>query len=138
MAMIRELVIFRSTRFAPVLPEECQVNPGRYGAELAFWLCNRLYQEHRIATSYPDYEDWGWLLSYCTEEGDEFALHCGNIDGTNDRWLISLRRYGRKFFGRDKPSFGRAWGIVAALRSLLETEDGITGLEWRYVEGDAT
>ncbi len=32
-------VTFSSMRFQPVLPEECQVNPGRYGAELAFCLC---------------------------------------------------------------------------------------------------
>lgn len=74
MGVIQDLAEFRSSRFAPVLPEECQVNPGRYGAELAFWICTRLYEEDRIATSYPDYEDWGWLLSYSTKEGDEFAV----------------------------------------------------------------
>jgi hypothetical protein len=32
-------VSFDSERFRPVLPDESQVNPGRYGAELAYWLC---------------------------------------------------------------------------------------------------
>src|SRR5262245_58531797 len=136
METIQELAEFRSSRFAPVLPEECQVNPGRYGAELAFWLGSRLYEEHRIATSYPDYEDWGWLLSYSTEEGYEFALHCENIGGTKDRWLISLRRYGRKLLGRDQPSFRRAIGLIEALRNLLETEGGITELKWRHDDAD--
>jgi hypothetical protein len=36
---MQALVTFRSPRFRPVLPDECQVNPGCYGAELAFWLC---------------------------------------------------------------------------------------------------
>src|SRR5438552_3014154 len=78
MEAIVDLAEFRSSRFTPVLPEESQVNPRRYGAELAFWLCTRLYEKSRVVTSYPDYEDWGWLLSYSTEAGDEFALHCGN------------------------------------------------------------
>jgi hypothetical protein len=90
METIRDLAEFRCPLFVPVLPEECQVNDGRYGAELAFWLCTRLYQEHQIATSYPEDEDWGWLLSYSTKDGDEFTVICGNVDGTNDRWLISL------------------------------------------------
>ena len=68
-----------------MLPDECQVNPGRFIAELTYWLCIRLYEEHRIVTSYPECEDWGWFLDYSTDKGDEFALHCGNIDGTNDR-----------------------------------------------------
>ena len=132
MKTIKDLAQFRSPRFAPVLPEECQVNPGRYGAELAFWLCTRLYEEHRIATSYPDYEDWGWLLSYSTGAGDEFAVNCGNMDGTNDRWLISIRRYGRKLFGRDKPCFDRAGDLIDALRRLLEAEESVTEFDWRY------
>ena len=134
--MIRDLATFRSVRFTPVLPEESQVNPGRYGAELAFWLCTRLYQEHQVETSYPDYEDWGWRLSYTTEEGSEFAVHCGNIYGENDLWLISLRRYGRGFFWREKPSFSCARRLISALRGLLESEEGITELEWLWVDGD--
>jgi hypothetical protein len=132
MGKIQDLAEFRSSRFAPVLPEECQVNPGRYGAELAFWLCTRLYEAHRIATSYPDYEDWGWLLSYSTEAGDEFALHCGNTDGSNDHWLISIRRYGWKLFGRDKPSFEDASDLIGALRRVLEGEERVKELKWRY------
>lgn len=136
--MILDLARFRSIQFAPVLPEESQVNPGRYGAELAFWLCTGLYQEHQIATSYPDHEDRGWLLSYTTEQGSEFAVHCGNIDGDNDLGLISLRRYGQGIFWREKPSFGCARRLVAALRSLLEAEKGIRELEWLWVDGDAS
>ena len=138
MTMIRDLARFRSIRFAPVLPEESQVNPGRYGAELAFWLCTGLYREHQMVTSYPDYEDWGWLLSYTTGQGSEFAVHCGNIDGTDDLWLISLRRYKQGIFWREKPSFECARRLVAAIRSLLEGDEGIDELEWLWVDGDAS
>lgn len=136
MSTIRDLAEFQSDRFAPVLPEECQVNPGRYGAELAFWLCQRLY-EQGVVTSYPDYEDWGWLLSYATPEGDEFALHCGNIDGTINHWLVSLRRYGGKPLGLSKPSYDRARALTEALRVVLEAESSITGLVWKVEDKNA-
>jgi hypothetical protein len=117
-----------------VLPEECQVNPDTYGAELAWWLCTRLYTERGIVTSYPNQEDWVWFLDYSTEDGAEFALHCVNVAGTTDRWLVSLRRFGRKMFGRDKPEFALADDLVRAVRELLEAEGSVTELEWRFDE----
>lgn len=132
MEAIRDLAEFRSPRFAPVLPEACQVNPGVYGAELAFWLCTRLYEDRGIATGYPGAEDWGWLLGWSTPGGDAFALHCGNVDGTRDRWLVSLRRFGRGLFGRDRPGFERAAALAGAVRELLEAEPSVTELAWRF------
>ena len=35
-------VIFDSDLFAPFLPDDAQVNPRVYGAELAFWLFRQL------------------------------------------------------------------------------------------------
>ena len=132
MDRIIKLVAFRSERFAPVLPEDCQVNPGHYGAELAFWLCTRLYEECGIGTSYPEPEDLEWRLSYATKAGDEFTVHCENTDGARDRWLISLQRHGRKLFGRDKPPFDLAGNLIGALRKLLEREASVTELNWHY------
>ena len=126
-----DLATFRSSRFAPVLPEESQVNPGCYGAELAYWLCLRL-AERGVVTSYPDAEDWGWMLGYATDAGEEFALHCGNIDDTDDEWLIGLRRFGRKLFGRDKPPFDRAEALIIAVCAVLESEETISALDWKY------
>ena len=60
MDTIRDIVEFKSSRFVPVLPEDCQVNPGVYGAELAFWLSQALAKAG-VATSYPNNEDWGWF-----------------------------------------------------------------------------
>jgi hypothetical protein len=128
-----DLATFRSGRFAPVLPEESQVNPGCYGAELAYWLCVRL-AERGVVTSYPDAEDSGWLLGYATGSGDEFALCCGNIDDTDDEWVLALRRFGRKLFGRDKPPFAHAEPLIRAVRAVLEAEETITALDWTYPE----
>ena len=133
--MLKDVAEFRSERFAPVLPEECQVNPGRYGAELAFWLSLELAQRG-VATSYPQSEDWGWFIEYTTDTGSEFAVHCGNVDGTTDRWLVSLRRFGRKMFGRDKPSFTDARPLVACIARLIGSEPDISHVRWLYDDGD--
>lgn len=129
MSAIRDIAEFRSPRFTPVLPEASQVNPGCYGAELAFWHCTCLFVQGGIATSYPVAEGWGWFLDYATGAGDEFALHCGNIDGEDDRWLLTLRRFGRKLFGRDEPDFERASPLIDALATLLRSEASITEID---------
>ena len=61
MTRIVDIVDFHSDAFAPVLPEDSQVNPEVYGAELAFWLCTEL-AKRGVVTSYPEYEDWGWYI----------------------------------------------------------------------------
>lgn len=58
MTTLRDITEFRSTRFSPVLPEDPQVTPGIYGAELSFWLCTELAKQG-VLTSYPEQEDWG-------------------------------------------------------------------------------
>jgi hypothetical protein len=113
-----DLVELRTNRFAPFLPDDCQVNPGVYGAELAYWLAQQLALRG-VVTSYPANEDWGWYPDYATDDGAEFAIHCGNVDGRDDQWLLSLRRYPRKMFGRDKPSFDKASTLLDAIRALL-------------------
>lgn len=133
---MRDIAEFTSQKFAPVLPEECQVNPGVYGAELAFWLCSALARAG-VVTSYPEYEDWGWYVEYRTDDGAEFALHCGNVGGSSERWLLSLRRFGRKMFGRDKPLYSDAAPLVDALKRLLEAEAAVSDLEWHYSETNA-
>lgn len=113
-----DLVELRTNKFAPFLPDDSQVNPGVYGAELAYWLAQKL-TSRGIVTSYPEHEDWGWYLNYVTVDGAKFAIHCGNVGGEDDLWLLSLRRYSRKMFGRDKPSFDQALVLVEAIRAVL-------------------
>jgi hypothetical protein len=134
MSELRDIVEFRSAKFAPVLPEDSQVNPQVYGAELAYWLCVEL-AKRGLVTTYPENEDWGWFIEYFPEPGSEFAVHCGNVGGAKDHWLLSLRRYGRKLFGRDKPPYSRAEPLVMGIKRLLEGEAEITDIKWLHEEG---
>jgi len=130
---LTDIAHFRSDKFTPILPEDSQVNPGVYGAELAFWLCTVLAQAG-IGTTYPESEDWGWFFEYHTERGSEFAIHCGNVSGYKNRWMLSLRRFGRKMFGRDKPPFAEISIVTDAIKQCLESETTVTDLEWHFPE----
>jgi hypothetical protein len=131
MGELKDIAEFVSEKFNPILPDECQVNPEVYGAELAYWLCSEL-AKRQIVTSYPQHEDWGWYIEFTTKSGSEFAVHCGNIMGVENRWLLSLRRYGRKLFGRDKPPFSDADILISGIKETLETEPSITELKWLF------
>ncbi len=137
MNSLRDIAEFRSSRFSPLLPEDSQVNPGVYGAELAYWLCTELAR-NGVVTSYPYAEDWGWIIEYVTPEGSEFAVHCGNVGGSADHWLLSIRRHGRKLFGRDLPPYELAEPLVRGIESLLRSEDSITEMNWLYEARDAS
>lgn len=128
-----DLAEFSSDAFSPFLPDECQVNPQVYGAELAFWL-SRALAGNGIVTSYPEYEDWGWYIEYLTESESEFAVHCGNVGESSSRWLLSLRRYGRKIFGRDKPPYSEASDLVTSIKRCLETSESVADMVWMYAE----
>ncbi|BBL74501.1 hypothetical protein [Methylomagnum ishizawai] len=69
---------FCSAEFLPVLPEQCQANPGAYGFELAWWLAQALAR-NGFVTSYPIGEDWGWLIEYISPSGVEFTIGCGSM-----------------------------------------------------------
>jgi hypothetical protein len=122
-------VEFESKDFAPFLPEDSQVNPNVYGAELAFWLSEQLAKSG-IATSYPNYEDWGWFLEYITESGDEYWLCCGNRDGSKDKWLCYLAPRAKGMFGRNKARVEGAAPLLDALRGILAESSSITGIQW--------
>jgi hypothetical protein len=136
MQELADIVEFSSEKFSPVLPDDCQVNPGVFGAELAFWLCAQL-AARGVVTSYPESEDWGWFLDYSTDSGAEFAIHCGNVEGQANRWLLSLRPYGRKLFGRGKPELPEAAPLLSALRTVLAAEPSVSSLTWHLPEEHA-
>jgi hypothetical protein len=131
MAELLDIARFRSPRFQPALPEECQVNPEVYGAELAFWLGAALAGEG-VVTSYPNSEDWGWFIEYAGESASEFALHCYNVEGSREHWHLALRAFPRKMFGRDRPSVSLAEPLLRGLRAVLEQEASVTELEWLH------
>lgn len=77
-----EQTYFRSSLFQVEPGEEEEVNPGRYGRQLAHWLRDRF-----AALGYPNSEaipeDWGWCVML---QRDPFMLWigCGNMDTDDD------------------------------------------------------
>jgi hypothetical protein len=132
---LEDIAAFRSPAFKPFLPNDSQVNPGVYGAELAYWLASRLAATG-VVTSYPESEDWGWYIEYLPPSGSEFAVHCTNDDEEGTRWTLRLRRHPRKIFGRDKPPYREADALTAALRRVLESEPSISEMKWLYAVQD--
>ena len=124
-----DIAEFVSAKFEPILPEDHQVNPGVYGAELAYWLCKELALGG-IFTSYPQHEDWGWYIEFITENGSEFAVHIGNVYGAKNRWLLSLRRYGGRLFGQKRPPISDAETMLSAIKEILESEPAVSELKW--------
>ena len=119
---------FTSATFLPVLPEDCQVNPGAYGFELAWWLAQALARSG-VVTSYPVGEDWGWLIEY--SEGDaEFMIGCGSQSdpGEGDgcqpvAWSVFVRQVRslkQRLQGRSAPAI--AARLTAAIVTALRAE----------------
>lgn len=121
-------VDFYSEKFNPILPQDSQVNPECYGAELAWWLCRKL-AENGVFTSYPNFEDWGWFLEFIVDDY-EYWLCCGNIVGERNRWRIFLRPHARGMFGRKRAPLEAAGQLLAAVKEVLEQSREITGIEW--------
>jgi hypothetical protein len=128
---LKDIVEFVSRDFVPFLPDEAQVNPEVYGAELAYWLSSSL-AGRGVITSYPQSEDWGWYIEYSTDSGSEFAIHCGNVGGSKERWLLSLRRFPRKMFGRDKPSFSEAAQLVSGVCEAVTALNSASEVVWHW------
>lgn len=121
-------VTFKSTLFLPFLPEESQVNPECYGAELAWWLSRKL-AEKSVITSYPSDEDWGWFLEY-TQNDSEYWLCCGNKNGSKDEWHVFLEAKSKGLFHRKKAPIEKATLLLDELACILVEEKGITDIEW--------
>lgn len=122
-------VEFESDLFIPFLPEDSQVNPQVYGAELTYWLSKKL-AEKGVITTYPNNEDWGWFIEYFTDTDDEYWLCCSNIEGVNNKWLCYLNPKAKKLFGRDKAKSENAKPLLDALKSVLSEEPRITNIVW--------
>lgn len=121
-------VTFKSDRFRPFLPEDAQVNPECYGAELAWWLCRQL-ADRKIFTSYPNYEDWGWFLEYIVGE-NEYWLCCGNDEGAANRWRVFLRPMSKGLFARKKAPLDEAAPLLRGLQEVLAAHAEISEIEW--------
>lgn len=90
---------FTSEKFLPLLPEDCQVNPGAYGFELSFWLAQALLKRG-VVTSYPVSEDWGWLIEHTDSAETEFTIGCSSMAEVDEgyagkpiEWSIFVKPY---------------------------------------------
>lgn len=117
-------VDFDSDLFRPFLPDDAQVQPGLYGAELSYWLSRQLAQRG-VITTYPDYEDWCWFIEYFAEDGSEFRLICVNTDGP-DKWRCRLNGDGTHEEG--------AHFLMRVLAELLAEEPGVRNVIWSEPE----
>ena len=126
-------VDFRSELFKPFLPDDAQVNPECYGAELCWWLSRRL-AEKGVETSYPNYEDWGWFLEYMVDE-NEYWLCCSNVVGENNLWRVYLAPQSKGLFGRNRPPVDNAKQLLETLREILSEVAEISEIRWG--EGDS-
>lgn len=121
-------VDFTSDLFKPFLPEDTQVNPHVYGAELAYWLSQNLAKKN-IITTYPNNEDWGWFLEYFIDD-NEYMLCCSNSDEEGKEWRCFLRPQAKSLFGRNKAPIEKAAPLINALKELLEETPGINSIRW--------
>lgn len=122
-------VEFDSDLFTPYLPEDSQVNPHVYGAELAFWLSRTLAGQN-IYTSYPLAEDWGWFIEYITAAGDEYWLCCTNRDQATNKWRCFIDAKAKSLFGRNRAQLANAKPLLNAFRAILEATPEITHITW--------
>lgn len=122
-------VCFDAALFKPFLSDDAQVNPGRYGAELAFWLARALALRG-VETSYPEYEDWGWFLDYEIDDTASYRLCCGNEEDSDTRWHCVVEARKRGWFGRHASTPEGAGALIDALRAVLEGEPGIENIHW--------
>lgn len=121
-------VDFKSSLFKPFLPEDSQVNPQVYGAELSYWLCKELAKKN-VITTYPNNEDWGWFIEYFIDD-NEYWLCCSNSDEAGDEWRCFLRPLSKNFFGTKKAPISSAQLLLKALREILEETEGISDISW--------
>jgi hypothetical protein len=124
-------VSFKSNMFKPFLPDDSQVNPEVYGAELAFWISKKLAQKG-IVTSYPENEDWGWYVEHFLGD-NEYRLCCGNVEGSQTEWQCFLEPYAKGFFSRNKAPLELAKPLIDAVQQILEETDDITDIKWSSV-----
>jgi len=80
---VLDIAEFSSELFRPFLPEESQVNPEVYGAELAYWLARKLFGRDKPSyseagqaidgiraalTEDPEISELSWLYSASSDE----------------------------------------------------------------------
>lgn len=79
-------VTFTSDFFKPVLGEDEEANPGRYGKALAQWLSTQL-RERGVSVEGVIPEDFGWVVMI-SRQPLMLWFGCGNTDGSTTEWSV--------------------------------------------------
>lgn len=120
---------FTSTRFRVEPGEDEEVNPGRYGRQLAHWLQFRL-KEHGYPQAEVVPEDWGWCVM-CRAQPFKLWVGCGNVEseGSSESAPIVWHCFAVAEVPLLARLFRRANGAaeLASLNSALQTILGSTG-----------
>ena len=127
---LRDHVRFRSPRFRSLEPMAEQLNPGRYGKELATWTAEQLSRAGLIVSA-PQEEDWGWYLTFGAP-ARKFFLGCGNVDDEEEQWLIFMHErpgFLNWLSGRTDDSEPKI-RIVQTLEAALRAEPSVSEMEW--------
>ncbi|NJM55379.1 MAG: hypothetical protein HC841_05225 [Verrucomicrobiae bacterium] len=120
---------FPSEDFPPVLPDECQGNPGTYGFELLYWLAQALMAKG-IVTSYPGQEDWGWYIEQSGES--EYMIGCSPLDYDGGRlpteWRLFVRNMTWTGWLKPKRAASSDTGAAVLMTAIVAclAERGIT------------
>jgi hypothetical protein len=116
------MTLFKSDRFRPFLPGDRQVNPNVFGFELASWLSQSL-AEHRVVTSYPSEEDWGWYLIFPEGEAEYQVCCSGSEESPGEyEWRVFVSPIKRLL--RRRPSDAMAEELFESILDCLK-ESGI-------------
>jgi hypothetical protein len=128
---VRTQLEFRSDAF-PALPgEEDQINPGRWGKQLADFLRVEL-SARGLKAGEPYAEDWGWAVPL---DNPEYPLWvgCGNVDEDDGAFLCFIepskpivRKLFKKIDVRD-----RVEQVAKALDEALSCHPRVKDVQWQ-------
>ena len=125
---------FTSGLFTVEPGEDEEINPGRYGRQLATWLKAQL-EQHGYSVEPVIAEDWGRRLMLSRSP---FLLWvgCGNVDGSAEEEPSKSTITWHCFPAAEIPFFKRLFGkpdtsaalskLDADLRTILSSESAIT------------
>lgn len=112
---MRTQVEFYSSAFPPEPGEEAQINPGRWGKALAWYLRERL-NAFGLTGGEPYAEDWGWAVPV---DNPEFPLWigCGNIDDDAEGFMC--------FVEPSTPTIRRLFRTIDVSQRVIEAGEAL-------------
>lgn len=123
-------VTFTTDFFKPIVGEEEETNPGRYGKALAQWLAEQL-KERGVSVEGVIPEDFGWVVMV-SRKPFLLWLGCGNTDGSTTEWSVfpvaEMSALQRIFKRADTAA--EIEKLKAHLSVLVPSIPGVTNVVW--------